>query len=72
MQAAWRGAWQRRQGGQRLWELRKRLRQAAREGAKNPQKRLGARTLAAIQDLLNARYLSDVSFLESYTLSFGG
>ncbi len=61
LQAAWRGAWQRRQAGHRLWEVRKRLALAALEGARNPQKRLGARTLAAVRDLLNARYLSDVS-----------
>ena len=44
-------------------ELRRRLRRAEREGALNPQKRLGARTLAAMGDLLKAQYLAEASAL---------
>jgi len=66
MQAAWRGAWQRRQAGPRFWDLRRRLRLAALEGARNPQKRLGARTLAAVGDLLNAHHLAEVRALGTF------
>ena len=50
----------RRLGGSEFRDIRKRLRQATAEAARNPHKQLGARTAAALHSLLNPKHPSEV------------